>query len=124
MATEAALRETAEGSARQRQGIVKDVIRLVRMTIIDMGHCVMNVYYTGGTHDVITGSMRYGESKGRTGLERIIGQKGPELTATATASGLIWHRMDENLQRRLFRIVVAILSKGPIGVNPSSMKLG
>ncbi len=123
MATEAALREEAEGGARPRQGMVKDVMRLLSMTIIDMGHHVMTVDFTGGTDDVIIGSMRCGKAKGRTGSERIAGPKGPEVTATATATGVNRHQLDGSLQRRLFRIVVAILSEGPFGVNPSCMKL-
>jgi hypothetical protein len=121
---EAAFRETVEDSARLRQGIEEGAIGVLRMVAIDMGHCVKNVYYTSGMDDVITDPVRHGESKGYTGSKRIIGQEGPEMTATATALDMIRHRMDESLQRGLSRIAVAILSRGPNGVNPSSMKLG
>ncbi len=122
MATEATFREEAKGCARPILGSAKDLKRLLNVTNIDMGTRVMIVDFTGGVGDVIIGLMRCGKAKGRTGSELILGQEGPEVTAAATATGLMRHQMDVSLLWVLFRIVVALQTVGPFGVNPLRMK--
>ncbi len=103
-------------------GSAKDLKRLLNVTNIDMGNRVMIVDFTGGVGDVIIGFKSCGKAKGLTGSKLSLGQEGPEVTAATTATGMMRYRMLVSRLWVLIRTVVALLTVGPLGVNPLRMK--